>query len=165
MLKLGGGVYREMQVEEPKSPEFGLPKLEPNIDDLNDKQLMNLFVQFTRWTDFFQSQLAIEDVYERYADARVRRLEAIYMLQNRSVTIGPRGGRQEDSMTFLRAGMEEDAEITKAREEQRVAYARRKLKQLLFEAAERDAAVLSRELTRRTDVKNPGYRRADRGTP
>ena len=64
----------------------------------------------------------------------------------------------------MRAAMETDAEIKAARDTLRLYYARRKLKQMLFESSERDAAVVSRELTRRTDTKAPGYRRAERGT-
>ena len=152
------GVYKDLGIEPETNPEFGLPKLPEDIDDLTDKQLMNLFVQLTRWTDFFQNQLAIEEIYERYADAEVRRLEGLYMTANKPE-------RVSEAVTWVRAQMEADPDIRKARDALRVYYARKKLKSMLFDAAERDAAVVSRELTRRTDVKNPGYRRADRGAP
>lgn len=162
LLKMVNGhrsdAYRDLGIEEPGSPEFGLPKLEPDIDDLTDKQLMNLFVQFTRWTDYFQNQLAIEEIFEHHAEMEVRKLEGLYLTRNRPE-------RASEAVTWVRAQMETDPEIRKARDDLKVYYARRKLKGMLFEAAERDASVVSRELTRRTDVKNPGYRRADRGAP
>lgn len=119
---------------------------------------MALFVQLTRWSDFFQNQLAIEDIRERYADAEVRKLEGIYMTANKPE-------RVSEAVTWVRAQMELEPSVQSARDLLKVCYARRKLKQMLFEGAERDAAVVSRELTRRTDAKAPGYRRADRGAP
>jgi len=151
-------VYKDLAVEELDSPDFKLPKLEPNLDDLTDQQLMALFVQLTRWADFFQYQLTIEEIYERLADGEVKKLEGLYMTANRPE-------RASEAVTWVRAQMETDSAIQRARDVLKLYYARRKLKGMLFESAERDAAVVSRELTRRTDAKSPGYRRADRGAP
>jgi hypothetical protein len=151
-------VYRDLGIAELEQPEFGLPKLEENLDDLTDKELMALFVRLTRWTDFFQNQAAIEEIRERYADSEVRKLEGLYMTANKPE-------RVSEAVTWVRAQMELDPAVQSARDVLKVVYARRKLKQMLFESTERDAAVISRELTRRTDVRNPGYRRADRGAP
>jgi len=119
---------------------------------------MNLFVAFTRWCDFFQNQLAIEEIFEHHAEMEVRRLEGLYLTRNRPE-------KASEAVTWVRAQMETDPDIRAARDALKLYYARRKLKGMLFDAAERDAAVLSRELTRRTDAKSPGYRRADRGAP
>ena len=143
---------------EPTRPDFEHPRLEPDIDKLTDESLMALFVQFTRWADFFQNQLAVEEIYERCADAEVRRLEGLYMIAHKPE-------RASEAVTWVKAQMETSPEIQTSREALRIVYARRKLKGMLFEQAERDAAVCSRELTRRNDAKNPGYRRADRGAP
>jgi hypothetical protein len=150
-------VYGELSVADLTAPDFGMPRLEPVLDELNDKQLMELFVKFTRWADYFQNQLAIEEVSERSADAEVRRLEGLYMISHKPE-------RVSEAVTWVRAQMETDVEIKTAREALRVVYARRKLKQMLFEQAERDAAVVSRELTRRTDTSMIN-RRADRMSP
>jgi hypothetical protein len=150
--------YLDLGIDEPTVPDFRPPTLETDIDDLTDKQLMNLFVQFTRWTDYFQNQLAIEEIFEHHAEMEVRKLEGLYLTRNRPE-------KASEAVTWVRAAMETDGEIRDARDALKLYYARRKLKQMLFESSERDAAVVSRELTRRTDVKNPGYRRADRGAP
>jgi hypothetical protein len=150
-------VYQELGVSEPSAPDFGVPRLEPNIDELGDKELMELFVKLTRWADYFQNQLAIEEVVERSADAEVRRLEGLYMISHKPE-------RASEAVTWARAQMETDVEIRTAREALRVCYARRKLKGMLFEQAERDASVVSRELTRRTDTSNIN-RRADYRSP
>lgn len=147
-------VYTEIGIEELGAPSFDVPKLEPILDELNDHDLMELFVRLTRWTDYFQNQTAIEEISERYADAEVRRLEGLYMTANKP-------DRVSEAVTWVRAQMESDVEIQAARDALRICYARRKLKQMLFENTERDAAVVSRELTRRTDTKSPGYRRVD----
>lgn len=162
--KIRDAVYREVGITDSNAPDFGIPKLEPILDELGDKQLMELFVKLTRWTDYFQNQFAIEEIAERHAEAEVRRLEGLYLLRNRAERIGPRGGIHPEPSTWLRAQMESDVEIQNAREALRVIYARRKLKQMLFENAERDAAVTSRELTRRTDTGTIN-RRADRRSP
>jgi hypothetical protein len=151
-------VYRDLGIAEPDQPEGGLPKLEPNLDDLTDHELMALFVGLTRWTDYLQNQTTIEEIRERYADAEVRRLEGLFMTANKPE-------RASEAVTFVRAQMELDPNVQQARNILRVVYARRKLKGMLFESAERDAAVVSRELTRRTDTRSPGYHRAERGAP
>ena len=156
--KMKGVVYQDLGIQEPEQPTYGLPKLEVDIDDLTDKQLMNLFVQFTRWCDYFQNQLAIEEIFEHHAEMEVRKLEGLYLTRNRPE-------KASEAVTWVRAKMETEPEIRAARDALNLYYARRKLKQMLFESAERDAAVVSRELTRRTDAKSPGYRRADRGAP
>ena len=153
----GRAVYSDLGIEEPQAPPFGPPTLDTDIDDLNDKELMNLFVQFTRWTDYFQNQLAVEEIYHNHAEHEVRKLEGLFLTRNKPE-------KASEAVTWVRAAMETDAEIKAARDTLRLYYARRKLKQMLFESSERDAAVVSRELTRRTDTKAPGYRRAERGT-
>ena len=132
--------------------------MDMNLDDLHDHDLMALFVALTRWADYLQNQTTIEEIRERYADAEVRKLEGLFMTANKPE-------RVSEAVTWVRAQMEIDSEVQKARDILKVVYARRKLKQMLFESSERDAAVVSRELTRRTDARSPGYRRADRGAP
>jgi hypothetical protein len=151
-------VYRDLGIDEPKAPEYQPPTLEPDIDDITDKQLMDLLVKFTRWTDYFQNQLAIEEIFEHHAEMEVRRLEGLFLTRHRPE-------KASEAVTWVRAQMETDPDIQTARDDLKVYYARRKLKGMLFESSERDAAVVSRELTRRTDAKSPGYRRADRGAP
>ena len=152
------GVYTDLGIDELQAPDFRPPALATDIDDLTDKQLMDLFVRFTRWTDFFQSQLAIEEIFEHHAEMEIRKLEGLYLTRNRPE-------KASEAVTWVRAAMESDPEIRSSRDALKLYYARRKLKQMLFESAERDAAVVSRELTRRTDAKSPGYRRPDRGAP
>ena len=152
------GVYQDLGIDEDEHPQFGIPKLEANLPELTDGDLMALFVQLTRWTDYLQNQATIEEIRERYADAEVRKLEGLYMTANKPE-------RASEAITWVRAQMELDPEVQRARDVLKVVYARRKLKAMLFESTERDAAVVSRELTRRTDARSPGYRRADRGAP
>jgi hypothetical protein len=155
MLERAGMQVFDGQLPQPVVPDFGPPKLEPVLDTLEDPALMELFVKFTRWADYFGAQLANEEILERFADAEVRKLEGLYMLRHKPEKVS-------EAVTWVRAALESDPEIQAARDAHRVIYARRKLRQMLFESAERDAAVLSRELTRRTDTRAPGYRRADR---
>jgi hypothetical protein len=155
--QLRADVFQEMALGDPNAPEYVFPKLEPGIDELNDHDLMELFVKLTRFADFFQAQLAVEEIAEKYAEAEVKKLEGLYMIGHKPV-------RVSEQVTWVRASMEGDPEVQTARDALRLFYARRKLKQVLFEQAERDAAVISRELTRRTDTSMIN-RRADYRSP
>ena len=146
---------RDANLEEPDRPEEDVPKLPAELAELTDSQMMSLFSRFTRWADYFSVLVALDEVKEKFAEDEVRRLEDLFMLANRPER--PQSGE----LTMIKASMEGDAEIAAARQEFRVVYAHRKLIQVFFEAAERDAAVLSRELTRRTEME-PYNRRADR---
>ena len=146
---------RDANLEEPDRPEEDVPKLPAELAELTDSQMMSLFSRFTRWADYFSVLVALDEVKEKFAEDEVRRLEDLFMLANRPER--PQSGE----LTMIKASMEGDAEIAAARQEFRVVYAHRTLIQVFFEAAERDAAVLSRELTRRTEME-PYNRRADR---
>lgn len=151
-------VLRVAHLKEPVQPDDELPRLPRDLTGLTDQQLMSTFSQFTAWADFFSYRVALDEVEEKFAEDLVRKLEDLFMLANRPAR--PQSG----VITVLKASMEGDADISSAREEYRTVYARRKLMQTFFESAERDAAVLSRELTRRTGM-DAYQRRADRHRP
>lgn len=146
-------------VELPDQPVYKLPKLPTKLTDRGDQDLMNFFVRYTRWADYFSAQLTMEEINESNGEALVRRLENLWMLNNR-----PEGKPASGEITLLKIQMETDEEIIAAREALRITYARRKLYKMLFDQAERDAALCSRELTRRVEGSDI-RRRTDRGSP
>jgi hypothetical protein len=92
-------------------------------------------------------------VDERTADSAVERARAIALARN--------WAGDKDRVNIAKANAELDSELMKARARHDETYAYRKLLEAVHESFVRDAAVVSRELTRRVD-KEPPARRSDR---
>jgi hypothetical protein len=92
-------------------------------------------------------------VDERTADTLYDKAKAVSMVRGY--------GGKEDRVTMAKARLEDDADVQRFRQEQLDAYAYRKLVEARHEAFVRDAAVVSRELTRRVDRDAP-QRRGER---
>lgn len=91
---------------------------------------------------------------ERAADTLFEKAKAIAVVKGWT-------GSKEDRVTLAKARMEEDEDYSEMRQQQLDAYAYRKLLEARHEAFVRDAAVVSRELTRRVDREAP-QRRSER---
>lgn len=124
-------------------PKGEIPKLPRDITDLNDDDLMDLFVQLTAWTDHLSSQLAIAAIDEREADRSVSVAESQAMLNNWK-------GGSGDRVTIVKAQIATDPTVINLIKELDEKHAYRKLLETLYQNVERDSAVVSRELTRRT---------------
>lgn len=149
----------EPGVRVPEVPKgFEIPVLPTNLAEVSDRFLIDYMVRFTRYADYYSARVAFEEITESEAEKAVRRLEGLFMLRNKPEK--PESG----AVTMLKIKMEEDGEILAAREARSIVYARRKLQQMLLASAERDEAVCSRELTRRTEMEK-GRRRSDRSEP
>jgi hypothetical protein len=123
---------------------------------------MDQLVLLTRWADYSGGQLAVADVDEAFAKSYVDQLKAqglVESWQSGEDTDEPKGKRP--GVTVARAGKTLDPIYQTAVQEQLNAYARRKLLSARHEAFERDAAVVSRELTRRLE-RSPSERRTAR---
>ena len=141
----------------PNKPRTDVPELHGDLSDLEDGALMDLLVKFTRWADYSGGQLAVADVDERYADAYVDQLKARGLIESWG---GEEDGKKR-TVTEMRATKHLDPIYQEAVQVKLNAYARRKLLSARHEAFERDAAVVSRELTRRLE-RNPSERRTAR---
>lgn len=104
----------------------------------------------TRWADYSGGQLALAEVDETYAEALLDKLKAMGMV---------RAG--DEKVTKARAEMQLEDDYQAAVQSKLEAYARRKLLQARHGAFERDAAVVSRELSRRIE-RDPSARRTAR---
>lgn len=124
-------------------PENDIPTLPSDITDLHDDDLMELFVELTAWTDHLSSQLAIAIVDEREAERAVSLAESKAMLDYWK-------GGSGDRVTVVKAQIATDPKVLDLIKEQDEKYAYRKILETLYQNVERDSAVVSRELTRRT---------------
>lgn len=126
-----------------KKPKLEIPVLPRDITDLNDEDLMDLFVQFTSWTDYLSGQLAVSAIDEREADRAVSTAEAQAMLNNWK-------GGSGDRVAIAKAQIAIDPKVAALVKTLDEKHAYRKLVEVLYQNVERDSAVVSRELTRRT---------------
>lgn len=126
-----------------KKPKLDIPVLPRDITDLDDDDLMDLFVQFTSWTDHLSSQLAIAAIDEREADRAVSVAESQAMLNNWK-------GGNGDRVAIAKAQIAIDPTVISLVQDLDNKHAYRKLLETLYQNVERDSAVVSRELTRRT---------------
>lgn len=136
-------------------PDFELPEVPLDLAELTDDDMMTLFVQLTRWTDYLAWEFAIAEVEEHSAEVVLEKAKALGLLANWA-------GGKEDRTTVSKAQAANTPEVVEWQSAYDVAYARRKMTGMLFGKAERDAAVVSRELTRRTGRHDSNSRRADR---
>lgn len=127
----------------PEKPVSGLPKLPDSLTDMSDVELMESYSEFVAWSDFTTSQVAAAAIDERAAQATLEAKEAEVMLREWT-------GKTGDRVTLQKAKAASDPEIVAARQQVDERYAYRKLAESISTAMERNAQMLSRELTRRT---------------
>jgi hypothetical protein len=116
---------------------------------------MALFVGLTRWTDYVGSEFAIAEVEEHSAEVVLEKAKALGLLANWA-------GGKEDRTTIAKAEAANSPAVVEWQSEYDVLYAKRKMLGMLYAKAERDAALVSRELTRRVGKRENNDRRADR---
>ena len=124
-------------------PEFDMPYLPRDITDLDDEALMNLFVQYTQWNDHLAGAYAVATVNERESESALKHAEAVALLKNWTGTKG-------DRVTLVKAQIQSSETIQSLIYDYDTKYAFRKIIETRTQSIERDANVVSRELTRRT---------------
>lgn len=125
-----------------------IPGLPPDVTTLSDVQLMELFTQLTGWSDYVGTQHAMAVIDERDTERRLEVSEA------NAVTLNW-GGTSGDRVAIAKAKIALDPDVQTLKKELQERYAYRKLIETLLTNLERDAALVSRELTRRTSGNTP----------
>lgn len=123
------------------------PEIPHDLDDLDDKMLMEEFALFTAWADYANAQVGLAVIAEREAELE-------YDWQ---VSLHLSDAPKAKSVTVTKAEALQNPDVYEARKTLNKAYAYRRVVSDLADRYERNAAVLSRELTRRTSetgVKN-----------
>ena len=128
----------------PDKPMGEIPALPHDITILTDEDLMVLFTDFTAWADYAASQLAV-------AAAEEREFIRLHELKKAKEIASSSGGK--GSVTAARAAAETDAASDGFRASEKYSY--RKIIESISSNLERDAALLSRELSRRLGDKAP----------
>lgn len=139
----------------PDSPGDDIPALPRDITGLDDEGLMDLFVAYTAWNDYAAVQVACARADERAAQRSLDMAEAAATALNWT------GGR-DDRVAIAKAKVASDPAVLRSREVLDERHAYRSLVEAIAGNVERDAALVSRELTRRTAGSAP--RRSSRWT-
>jgi hypothetical protein len=142
----------------PKRPAgYDLPRLPTNLTDMDDASVMELLVKFTRYQDYMAGQLAQAEIDEHAAEHMLEVAKAKHLVEGWA-------GPSADRVAVSKAKALLDKDVEKCEEAFAVKKARRKLLNVMVETCARDAAVVSREITRQTG-NAPVNRRVDRFTP
>jgi hypothetical protein len=126
----------------PTKPQYDIPTLPADITDLGDEDLMVLYGKLTAYADFIAVQVSCAQVDERSYEKRLSAMESRKMLRGT--------GKSENRVTFARAEVATDPDVVAHKEAIEELYAYRKLIEAMANNIERDTALVSRELTRRT---------------
>jgi hypothetical protein len=135
----------------PAQPEDRLPRLPNDITSLHDENLMVLFTEITSWLDYVAVQVACAEIDERALQRSLDYAEA-------GALIGGWSGDRADRVSIARAKQAVAPEVQRIQAEFAEAHNYRKLIQTLAQNLERDSALVSRELTRRTSGSTPSRR-------
>lgn len=127
----------------PEKPVSGLPKLPDSLTTMSDTELMESYAEFVAWSDYTTSQVAAAAIDERVAQAYLDAKESEVMM---------RDWVEKETVAKQKARTTTDPEVVRARIEVDERYAYRKLTESIAQAMERNAQMLSRELTRRTSA-------------
>ena len=123
-------------------PEYDIPRLPVDITQLDDEDLMVLYSKLTAYADFVSVQVSAAQIDERDDEKRLASMESFKMLTSE--------GKTDNKVTFARAQVANDPQVVEMKESLEKSHAYRKIIEVMMMNIERDAALVSRELTRRT---------------
>lgn len=140
---------RSQSLRLPSRPDEEIPDLPEDLTDLDYRGLMGLFTELTRWADFLDAQVACASIDEKAVGMVLEVAEAT------AFTTGW-GGKSADRVSAAKHTVTLDPKVQELRQSQMEAYAYRKVVEVLLGNAERDYALVSRELTRRGNDPTAG---------
>jgi hypothetical protein len=125
------------------------PLMPKDLTALGGEQLSNLFSHVTAWTNYVATQLSAAQIDERSLEKQYDMEYAKQMVLRKATA------EKGDKVTALKAEVNADPKMLKLSDELDKAYAYRKMIEVMYNNLERDAALISREITRRTgDMKS-----------
>lgn len=126
-------------------PSFEVGELPSDITMLSSEQLGERFTALTAWADYAATQLAIAQIEERSTQRRLDSLESKMLITKMGAAV------KGERITLVKAQIAADPTIEALTIELEEKYAYRKLIEVLLNNYERDIALVSRELTRRSN--------------
>lgn len=129
----------------PPKPVFERPDLPSDITEYSSEQLAETFTKLTAWADYVASELAKAQITERKYQKQLE------FLENTALVSRMGSAAKGERITLLKAQISLDPEIVELSNSYEESYAYRKLVETLLSNHERDLALVSREITRRTN--------------
>jgi hypothetical protein len=126
----------------PHDKQVALP---PDITDISSEELGELFTRLTAWTDYIASQLTMAQLEERAALKKKEFTENTMMVRRMGAQV------KGERVTAVKAEIAVNEEVVLLDNDYEEKYAYRKLVEMLLTNHERDLALVSREITRRSN--------------
>jgi hypothetical protein len=121
------------------------PKMPRDISVLDSDELSALFTELTAWSNFVAGQLAAAQVDEHVLNKKKDSLEARLFLDKDNTKV------KGERVTLIKAQVAADSRVEDLENQLTHAYAYRKMVEVVANNFERDVALVSREITRRTN--------------
>jgi len=137
-------IARSFGFERPEAPTEHPAEVPLDLGELTPDEMMNLYAEFSAWAGYAAVKVAEAEAMEEDVEGDLKVAEARFIINETE------GG--EEKVTVARSRRDSDPQIVRLRKELRRRRAVRKLLTTYFGNFERSAAVLSRELTRRTGL-------------
>jgi hypothetical protein len=128
-----------------QKPTMSVGNLPADITLLSSEQLGEKFTVLTAWADYASTQLAIAQIEERSAQRKLDLLENKLLVQRMGTAV------KGERITLVKAEIAVDETVQGLAMDYEEKYAYRKLVEMMLANYERDIALVSRELTRRSN--------------
>jgi len=161
MLEMTRVIYREehpavslfnTKFSLPDRPDDSPPAIPRNLDDMDDRELMELYSQFMAWVSYSKAELVQAEIAEEAGAHKSRIIEATALIDQWGISA------KGDLVTLAKARRDIDPKVVAQQEKNQVSKAYRKLVEAMFESCERGAQLLSRELSRRIGLNGKEQR-------
>lgn len=126
-------------------PTMDVGALPSDITTLSSEQLGEKFTVLTAWADYAASQLAVAQIEERAAQRKLDLLENTLLVRKMGTAV------KGERITLVKAQIATDQDVLDLSQDYEDKYAYRKLVEMMLANYERDIALVSRELTRRSN--------------
>jgi hypothetical protein len=131
-----------LHFSKPSDEQVTLPA---DITSISSEQLGELFTRLTAWTDYIASQKVMAELEERAALKQKDFTENTMLIRRMGASV------KGERITAVKAEVAIHPELVELDNEYEEKYAYRKLVDMLLTNHERDLALVSREITRRTN--------------
>lgn len=142
---------QKLGIARPRRPKTSrMPKLPANLGDLAPAQVTQQMNKWSQWLAYIKTQLALAEIRWRQAEDRYKKKVTVELVMAKS------GAAAKATITSLRAEIEVRDDVLQMSNRERVLDAKRKLLLAVHDGADQNYKLLSRELTRRTNVYDRG---------
>ena len=123
-----------------------MPTLPEALDVLSDGELMSQYSTMVSWVNYAKSELVQAEIIEENALSALKHTEAMALLEQWEAD------SKGDTVTMAKARRDVDPTVREHHARHHEARSYRKLVDTVFDRGERNAMVLSRELSRRISM-------------